>query len=104
MVREANPHIISGPRFNGILEFQEDKMIVSISAEGREEDIYSIRLDLNRALQSMMERELLPYVQSDIVINVNGAGAGTPEDSSVPDQKETEPSKKRRSEYLERMK
>lgn len=104
LVREANPHIISGPRFNGILEFQEDKMIVSISAEGREEDIYSIRLDLNRALQSMMERELLPYVQSDIVINVNGAGAGTPEDSSVPDQKETEPSKKRRSEYLERMK
>lgn len=87
-VREVNPHIVSGPKFNGILELQNDQMVVGISAEGPEEHIHSIRKDLNRVLQSMAERELLEYAQSNITINVNGAGAGIPEDSSVPDQKE----------------
>lgn len=32
-VREVNPHIISGPKFDGILEFQNDKMIIGISVE-----------------------------------------------------------------------
>ena len=55
LVKEANPYIISGPRFNGILEFQEDKMIVSISAEGQEEHIYSIRLELNNYDKPLIE-------------------------------------------------
>lgn len=75
LVREINPYIISGPKFDGILEFQNDKMIISVSAEGQEEHIHSIRLDLNRALQSMAERELLTYAQSSITINVHGTAA-----------------------------
>jgi small conductance mechanosensitive channel len=89
-VREVNPHIVSGPKFNGILEFQNDQMVVGISAEGPEVYIHSIRKDLNRALQSMAERDLLQYAQSNITINVNGAAAKAEDDYSVRDQKEKE--------------
>jgi hypothetical protein len=89
-VREINPHIVNGPKFNGILEFQNDQMVVGISAEGPEVYIHSIRKDLNRALQSMAERDLLQYAQSNITINVNGAAAKAEDDYSVRDQKEKE--------------
>ena len=52
--------------------------------------IHSIRKDLNRALQSMAERDLLQYAQSNITINVNGAAAKAEDDYSVRDQKEKE--------------
>ena len=47
-------------------------MIIGVSAEGPEEHIYRIRLDLNKALQSMAERQLLQYAQSNITIKVEG--------------------------------
>ena len=71
-VGKINPHIISGPKFEGILDFDHDMMIIGVSAEGPEEHIYRIRLDLNRALQSMAERQLLQYAQSNITIKVEG--------------------------------
>ena len=71
-VGKINPHIISGPKFEGILDFDNDRMIIGVSAEGPEEYIYRIRLDLNRALQSMAERQLLQYAQSNITIKVEG--------------------------------
>ena len=71
-VRQINPYIINGPSFDGIVEFIDDRMIISISAEGPEEHIDSIRRDLNQALQSMAERELLLYARSDITINLEG--------------------------------
>ena len=73
LVAQKNPYIISGPKFDGIHEFNEDKMIVSISAEGAEEHMTAIRFDINRALQSMAERKLLQYAQSNITINLGDA-------------------------------
>lgn len=87
-VKKVNPHIISGPKFDGILEFQNDKMIIGISVEGPEEYITSIRMDLNRALQSMAERELLEYARSNITINLNSAAAEKAEDPSLQSNKE----------------
>ena len=77
-VRKINPHIISGPNFDGIIEFNDDSMTISVSAEGPEQHINSIKLDLNQALQSMAERQLLQYAQSDhITINLAGGPVGT---------------------------
>ncbi len=72
LVREINPYIISGPTFDGIEEFIDDKMIISFSVEGPEEHMGKIRRDLHQALQSMAERNLLRYARSDITINVEG--------------------------------
>ena len=72
-VARNNPYIIRGPKFDGISELVDDKMIINISAEGPEDHIYSIKRDLNQALQSMAERELLQYAQSNITINLEGA-------------------------------
>ena len=88
LVREKNPYIIKGPQYDGILEFQKDEMIVGVSAEGPEEHIKSIRMDLNEALQSMAERELLQYAQSNITINLHGGAAQTADAPPVRDQKE----------------
>ena len=75
-VRKINPHITKGPDYDGIQEFVGDKMIISVKAEGPEEHIKSIRDDLNQALQSMAERELLQYAPSNITISFNGSPAG----------------------------
>ena len=64
---------VSAKNGDGISELVDDKMIISISAEGPEDHIYSIKRDLNQALQSMAERELLQYAQSNITINLEGA-------------------------------
>ena len=69
-VRKVNPHIEKGPRFEGILDFDDDRMIIGISAEGREEYIQTIRRDLNAALQSMAERQLLQYARSHITVKL----------------------------------
>ena len=80
-VRKINPHIISGPNFDGIIEFNDDRMVISVSAEGPEQYINTIKLDLNQALQSMAERQLLQYAQSDhITINLSGGPAGAAHD------------------------
>lgn len=50
--------------------------------------ITSIRMDLNRALQSMAERELLEYARSNITINLNSAAAEKAEDPSLQSNKE----------------
>ena len=65
LVREINPHIISGPKFEGIEEFEDDRMIICFSVEGPEEYMGSIKRDLHQALQSMAERGLLRYAQSN---------------------------------------
>ena len=65
LVREINPHIISGPKFEGIEEFEDDRMIICFSVEGPEEFMGSIKRDLHQALQSMAERGLLRYAQSN---------------------------------------
>ena len=83
LVAQKNPYIISGPRFNGINEFNEDKMIVSISAEGAEEHMMAIRFDINRALQSMAERKLLQYAQSNITINLGDAAVNKADTSKM---------------------
>ena len=99
LVREINPYIIKGPKFEGIDEFIDDRMIICISAEGPEEHITSIRRDLNQVLQSMAERELLQYAQSNITINLEGASVKREESSGLygklsnagdPDQKSEE--------------
>ena len=99
LVREINPYIIKGPKFEGIDEFIDDRMIICISAEGPEEHITSIRRDLNQVLQSMAERELLQYAQSNITINLEGASVKREENSGLygklsnagdPDQKSEE--------------
>ena len=99
LVREINPYIIKGPKFEGIDEFIDDRMIICISAEGPEEHITSIRRDLNQVLQSMAERELLQYAQSNITINLEGASVkreessgffGKPSSDIDPDQKSEE--------------
>ena len=87
-VREINPHIVSGPKFDGIVDFQNDSMIISVSAEGPEEHIHRIRMDLNQILQSMAERELLEYSQSNITINLQGATAHTADAPSARDREE----------------
>ena len=63
LIREINPHIISGPKFEGIEEFEDDRMIICFSVEGPEEYMGSIKRDLHQALQSMAERGLLRYAQ-----------------------------------------
>lgn len=45
-------------------------------------------MDLNRALQSMAERELLEYARSNITINLNSAAAEKAEDPSLQSNKE----------------
>ena len=92
-VRKINPHITKGPKYDGIAEFDGDKMIISISAEGPEEHIHSIRMDLNQVLQSMAERELLQYAQSNITINLEGAPVsqrGTSELQGQPEKTQEE--------------
>ena len=73
LVGKINPHIVSGPKFDGILELENDSMVIGISAEGPEEHINSIKLDLNQALQSMAERKLLKYTPSNIVVMLDGS-------------------------------
>ena len=72
-VAKKNPDIISGPKFDGIQEIYDDKMTISISAEGLERDIYQIKLDLNQAIQSMVERKLLKLAQDKIVVSTEDA-------------------------------
>ena len=55
-VKQTNPHIISGPKFDGIVDLADGVMTVGVSAGGSEEWIESIRKDLNETLQSMAER------------------------------------------------
>ena len=66
--REINPHITRGPKFDGIVEFNDDNMTISVSAEGPEAYIYGIKIDLNRMLQSLAERGLLELAQQNIAI------------------------------------
>lgn len=58
-------------------------MIVSISAEGAEEHMMAIRFDINRALQSMAERKLLQYAQSNITINLGDAAVNKADTSKM---------------------
>lgn len=61
LVAQKNPNITKGPHYDGILEFVDDSMVISISAEGPEEHMSDIRFDINQTLQSMAERKLLHY-------------------------------------------
>lgn len=88
LVREINPHIINGPKFDGIREFIDNKMVISVSAEGPEEFIDSIRMDLNQALQSMAERGLLQYAQPNIKINLEDAAVKRADDPGSADQQD----------------
>lgn len=63
LVAKKNPHITKGPHYDGILEFVDDSMVISISAEGPEEYMGDIRFDINQTLQSMAERKLLQYAK-----------------------------------------
>ena len=83
LVREINPHIISGPKFEGIEEFEDDRMIICFSVEGPEEFMGSIKRDLHQALQSMAERGLLQYAQSNITINLGDAAVNKADTSKM---------------------
>lgn len=82
LVTKINPHITSGPKYDGITEFEGDKMILSISAEGPEEYCESIKRDINLVLQSLAERELLHLPASNITINLEGVAAKGTDDST----------------------
>ena len=88
LVKKSNPFITKGPDFEGILEFKGNSMIIGISAEGPHENIYGIKLDLNHLLQSMVERELLIYSNSNITINLEGVAPSAPDDTYQPDPSE----------------
>ena len=89
LVAKINPYITSGPKFEGITEFDGDRMILCVSAEGPEEFNKSIKRDLNLVLQSMAERELLHLPDSNITINLEGVTAKSQDDSTYPDMPET---------------
>ena len=89
LVTKINPYITSGPKFEGITEFEGDMMILCVSAEGPEEYLKSIKRDMNLVLQSMAERELLHLPDSNITINLEGVTAKSPDDSTYPDMPET---------------
>ena len=80
-VKEMNPYIVKGPNFDGIQELVDDRMIISISAEGPEEQIGSIQLDLNRVLQSMVNRGLLEHPKTNVTINMGRGSVSLGEDS-----------------------
>ena len=76
-----NPYIVKGPNFDGIQELVDDRMIISISAEGPEEQIGSIQLDLNRVLQSMVNRGLLEHPKTNVTITMGRGSVSLGEDS-----------------------
>ena len=80
-VREMNPYIVKGPNFDGIQELVDDRMIISISVEGPEEQIGSIQLDLNRVLQSMVNRGLLEHPKTNVTITMGRGSVSSGEDS-----------------------
>ena len=80
-VKEMNPYIVKGPNFDGIQELVDDRMIISISVEGPEEQIGSIQLDLNRVLQSMVNRGLLEHPKTNVTITMGRGSVSLGEDS-----------------------